>query len=103
MEAKTIKKDHILKLEVRRAIYNFILKYPGVYLSEISREMKVSKNNIAYHLHYLKKRDLIVEKSVDRYTRYYAARKIGREHIKAINILRIKTSLHIVLFLSFVP
>jgi len=85
---------------MRRVVYNFILKYPGVYLREISRETMIPKSTIEYHLRYLKKMDLIVAKNGDRYTRYYVSGKIGREHKKALSILRKKTPLHIALFLS---
>ncbi len=33
--------DDILTLEIRGGIYNFILKYPGLHLREISRRMDI--------------------------------------------------------------
>jgi len=94
-------KNYFLELESRRKIYQFILKHPGVYLREISRELKVPKSTIDYHLRYLKKRDFIIAKSEDKYTRYYVLQNVSREHKKALSIIRKKTPRHIILFLSF--
>ena len=97
---KTKKKDHFLELEARRKIYHFILNHPGTYLREISREIKVPKSTTDYHLHHLKKLDLINIKSEDRYTRYYVSQKIGRHAKNSLNALRKRTALHMVLILS---
>ncbi|MCK4365591.1 MAG: ArsR family transcriptional regulator [Thermoplasmatales archaeon] len=70
-------------------------------MREISREIKVPKSTIEYHLRYLKKIELILARESGAYTRYFVAQKIGLKHKKALGILRKKTALHIVLILSF--
>ena len=68
---------------------------------EISRELKVPKSTMEYHLRYLKKQELIVTKKVGRYIRYYALQKISRKDEAALSILRNKNPLHIALINLF--
>ena len=93
-------KDYVLDLLSRRKIYHFILKHPGTYLREISRELKIPISTIVYHLHYLKKADLINTRSQGRYIRYYIKEELGRQSKEALSALRNKTALHIALILS---
>ena len=94
------KKDYILDLEARRIIYNFLKIHPGVYLREISRIIKIPKTTLSYHLRYMKKNGLITSKKDGEYLRYYADRDIGTFEKKVLNIIRKKTLLHIILYLS---
>jgi len=94
------KKEHVLELEIRRLIYNFILKHPGVYLRQISRQLQIPKTTLDYHLRYLNKNNLISDKKDGEYLRYFADEKIGVYEKKVLNIIRKKTYLHIILFLS---
>ena len=94
------KKNHILELEIRRIIYNFILEHPGVYLLEISREIKIPKTTLDYHLRYMSKNKLISSKKYGEYLRYFVYESISRNEKKIINILRNKTCLHLILYLS---
>ena len=96
---KIIEKN-ILQLEPRRKIYSFILNHPGVHFREISREMKIPRSTLDYHLHYLKKNELILVRKSGLYTRYFVSQTIGRDEKKAFSVLRKKTALHIVLVLS---
>ena len=77
----------ILKLEKRRKIYNYILKYPGVHLSELSKKLDIPKTTLFYHLNYLKKHELVLVKTVDRFSRYYGVRKVGEKNKKLIDFL----------------
>ena len=95
-----INKNYILELEPRRKIYHFILKHPGTYLREMSREIKVTKSTTDYHLHHLKKLGLINSKTKGRYSRYYVTQKVSRNAKVSLNALRSKTALHIALILS---
>ena len=52
-------KEEILKLESRKLIYNYILEHPGLHFRELSRELKIPKSTLEYHLSYLKKLELI--------------------------------------------
>ena len=96
-------KEDLLQLETRRMIYNFILKYPGLYLSELSRRLNIPKSTTYYHLKYLKKRGFLVEKYNDRYTRYYVTKKIGEIDKKILNLLRQEVPRNIVLFVFRYP
>jgi predicted transcriptional regulator len=96
---KKIQKN-ILQLEPRRKIYNFILNHPGVYFREISRELKIPKSTLEYHLRYLKKNELILARKSGVYTRYFVSQEIGRNEKRAFSVLRTKTALHLVLVLS---
>ena len=92
-----------LEQENRREIYKFILKYPGLHLREISRKMNIPKSTMIYHLHYLKKRNLIVTKSESGYSRYYISYEIGRKNKVVLNILRQETPRRIILYLLRFP
>jgi len=94
-----ISKDDILKLETRRTIYDFIMKYPGLHLREISRRTNIPLSSLKYHLNYLEKLDLFISKADHRYKRYYIAKTVGKKDKEILNLLRQETPLRIVLML----
>ena len=100
---KAINDKEIFELEIRRKIYNFITKYPGLHNREISRKMDLSKSSLCYHLSFLKKRELILEKSDGIYTRYYPAKKFGIEEIKIFNLLRQDLPLKVIVYIETYP
>ena len=79
--------DDALDFKRRIEIYNFILKYPGLHLSELSRKLNIPKSTMFYHLNMLKKHSFIVSKSNNRYTRYYAANNLSEIEKKFLNFL----------------
>jgi len=85
--------------EARREIYNYILKYPGLHLSELSRKMNIPKSTINYHLNHLKKQEYIIKKPADKYTRYYIANNVGENEKQILHLLRQETPREIVIFL----
>lgn len=89
----------ILKLEKRRKIYNYILKNPGVHLSELSKKLDIPKTTLFYHLNYLKKHELVLVKTVDRFSRYYGISKVGEKNKKIFVILRQEIPCKIMLYL----
>jgi len=93
------KRKDILKLEKRREIYNFITKYPGLHMREISRRMNIPLGSLKYHLNYLKKRDIILYINNQGYKRYYVRQNIGRKEKEILNILRQEIPKRIVLLL----
>lgn len=95
-----ILKEDILKLKTRQEIYNFILKYPGLHLREISRRMNISLGGLRHHLNYLKKHGLIVTKTHGRYTRFYVIQKVDEKEKEIINLLRQEVPRKIILLLS---
>lgn len=92
-----MKDQDLIGLEIRRRIYNYILKYPGLHFREISREMKIPKTTLSYHLEYLKNREFILSKSDGRFVRYFAAKKTGNKDKKLLNIIRNDTTRHVIL------
>ena len=95
--------EDILELETKRKIYNYVLEYPGLYLSELSRNLDIPRTTLTYHLHYLEKLNLITEKNGGRYTRFYATNNVSRSDKKLLNFMRQKTFRNIIFFLFKYP
>lgn len=87
----------------RREIYQCITKYPGLHFRELSRKLRISTSTLNYHLNYLKKRGLIIERSDDRFIRYYPKNKIGEKYKKVLNLLRQETPKKIMIFIIAGP
>jgi len=83
--------NNILKLEIRQKIYNLISKNPGLHLRELSRRIDIPFATLRYHIHFLKKHNLISEKNNSHYTRYYIVNKISVKDKKILSLLRNKT------------
>jgi len=94
-----MEKRNVLKLEMRRMIYNLILKHPGLHIREIQRRVNMPYTSLKYHLDYLVKRDLIVSKTYRRYQRYFVKDSMSCESKKIISLLREKTTNDIIIFL----
>jgi len=91
--------ENVLTLEIRREIYNLVLKYPGLHLREISRRMYIPFSTLKYHLDYLEKHEILHGKSDGRYIRYYVEYKVGRREKQILNLLRLDTPRNIILYL----
>ncbi len=96
-------KELALKLEIRRKIYNHILKSPGLHEREISRELNIPLSTLDYHLFYLKKRNLVTTHQDKGYTRYYSTGKVSMKDKQVLSILRQRVPRQIVLFLLLHP
>jgi len=94
-----MKKRGIIKLKTRKSIYNYIVKHPGLHFRELSRELKIPKSTLDYHLTFLKKLELIKVKSNGRYNRYYAMNKVDRRDKELLNVLRQDVPLKLVIHL----
>ena len=94
-----MEKRNVLKLEMRRMIYNLILKHPGLHIREMQRRVNMPYTSLKYHLDYLVKRNLIVSKTYRRYQRYFTKDSMSQESKKIISILREKTTNGIIIFL----
>jgi len=93
----------LIVLEIRRRIFRFIIKYPGLHLRELSRKLAVPKTTLNYHLRYLEKEGFLVAKHDDRYTRYYAAKTVGNIEKEILGFIRQETPRRIILFLFLYP
>ncbi len=87
-----------LELKIRRRIYNFILKYPGLHFRELMRKLNLPNGTLGYHLKYLEKRGLITARPGEGYVRYYIINNIGTDQKKMFHILRQETPRNIILF-----
>lgn len=63
--------------------------------------MKIPKTSLAYHLNYLKKRDLIDIKYENKYKRHYISQNYGSKDKKYLGMLRNPITKDIILFLCF--
>lgn len=87
--------------EKRKQIYNYIMRYPGLHNREISRKLNIPKSTLLYHLNYLKKRGLIVDKDDGSYLRYFASDKILANDKELFAILRKRIFRNILLVLAY--
>jgi DNA-binding MarR family transcriptional regulator len=95
-----MKPEELTKLGPRRNIYQYVLNYPGLHLRQLARDLGMSYSTIKYHLDYLIKNDLIVQKTESKYLRYYVKDKVGTDEKTLILLLRKKVSREmLVLFL----
>lgn len=94
-----VKRD-ILTLELRQKIYNYILKHPGLYQSEISRSLKIPKSTLIYHLSYMKKNKILTSKNFEGHNKYYINDKIGTKEKEILELLRRETPRRIILCLK---
>ena len=92
-------KEQILYLKTRKKIYDYILKYPGLHLRELCRQLNIPKSSLEYHLNYLKKNDLVSFIPEKHYKRYYIKEKIGKNDEKLIKLFRQKVPRKIILLL----
>jgi DNA-binding transcriptional ArsR family regulator len=83
-----ISNENILKLEIRKRIYNLVSEQPGLHLRELERKMNISFGSLRYHLNYLEKQGLIITKTDHRYTGYYVSREVSQKDKEMFNLLR---------------
>jgi predicted transcriptional regulator len=95
-------RKRVLENKTRRDIYNFILKYPGLHFSELSRKLDIPKSTLLFHLNYLGRCGFIAIKTEARYTRFFVEKSYGSLERKIIHILRQDTLRNIVLYIGVV-
>ena len=93
-------RQRTLENKTRHDIYNFILKYPGLHFSELSRKLDLPKSTLLFHLNYLERCGVIVTKTEGRYTRFFVEKSFGSFERKIINILRQDALRNIVLYIG---
>lgn len=100
MGNKLMGKNEYLEAKIRSNTYNYILKYPGLHVRELSRKLGLPKSTLIYHLRYLKKYGFLEEKIDKFYVRYYASRNIDRSYKNIIDLFRQETSRRVILYLA---
>lgn len=94
---------NILELETRRKIYDFIQKFPGLHVREISRRLEIPFSTLQYHLRFLEKRELVKAKDDGKYIRYFIYSKFGRKEKDVVDFIRKKTTRSMIFyFLTFI-
>ena len=79
------------------------LKYPGLHLRRLSRELNIPKTTMEYNLRYLEKQGLIVIKSEGKYHHFYVAKRVGNIDKKVLSTLQKDIARKIILFLFLYP
>lgn len=86
-------------IDLRRKIYQLVLKNPGLHENKIADIIKISNQLADYHLSYLEREGLIVSAKEEGYKRYYVKGEIGSIDRKKLSLLRQEIPLKIVLLL----
>jgi len=98
-----VNEGEYLDLKTRGDIYNFVTRQPGLHLDEISKKMNIPKDNISYHLGYLKKLGVLMEIFDDENARYYVTKKISEREREMLHLLRQDVPIKIIMFLLINP
>lgn len=92
------KDEKILQLENRKRIFEIVKKNSGCHFREIERRSGIAHGTLKYHLNFLAKHGLIVEKKDGNNVRYFS--KDIKEDFEIISLLRQKSTRQIILFLT---
>ncbi len=93
------KKDKVLELELRNKIFLLVSKFAGCHLRDLERKSNIPYTTLKYHLHFLVKNDLILEKKEKGFDQYFP-KEIKYEDIEILSLLRQTNIRRILLFLS---
>jgi DNA-binding MarR family transcriptional regulator len=85
--------------EIRKKIFDYISKYPGLHFREISRKLNIPKSTVSYHLKFFEKNNLITSKNECKCTRFYIANTNGAEYKKILHFIRQDTPCNILLYM----
>lgn len=89
-----------LELDVRKKIYDCIVKQPGIHFREIQRIVKIATGSLDYHLHFLHKHGVLRTEKYGKYVRYYALTKnFTQEEKDILSFLRQEKIRHILIYL----
>jgi predicted transcriptional regulator len=100
-------KEAPLDLELRRRLYEYVGKYPGMHLREVARALDIHPSHAKYHLQRLEKNDLVSSRHEDGYWRFWPRvesrvgfrDRLSRQEKSIMSILRRPVPLHITLIL----
>lgn len=93
-----------LELDTRKRIFEAIRASPGIHLRELERCLSVAVGNLQYHLHYLEKRNLIMQMRDEQFVRYFVKDKELDDNGRMVmSFLRKKACRHILVTLMEEP
>ncbi len=90
--------DDAIKLDSREKIFSIIGENPGLHFREVQRRAEIATGALQYHLDYLKKKHLIREEKVGKFSRFYSIRA-PEINTQLMSLLRQESVRAIVLFL----
>ena len=90
-------KVNTLSLKIRKDIYDYIRDHPGIHLRKLSRDMKISKTTLSYHVDKLIKSDLVTASNINCFQRLYILESSVVKYKKILDVLRNKTQRYILL------
>ncbi len=90
-------KEDALELETRRAIYEYIAKYPGTYLRAIEKATGFQMGLLEYHLQYMEKHGILSSEDDGYRKRYFVKEEVQYLDKAVISILRQKTPREIII------
>jgi predicted transcriptional regulator len=88
----------VLELETRKSIYNLVKEHAGSHFRDIERKTSLAASSVKYHLDYLGKHDLIIEKKDGNNIRYFP-KLITSQNNQLLMLLRQKSIRNILLHL----
>jgi len=87
-DALAHKKEDLLQLDTRRAIYDYVKRCPGAHLRGVEREVGLPFGQVLYHLDYLERNGLVVAKKDGGFKRYFVTNHIGRKEKQFLSMFR---------------
>ena len=84
------KRQGIITFETRKRIYTYVLQHPGVHLRDISRNLNLNINNLYYHIKFLERQELLFEKKIHGYSRFFIRKTVGNAEKQLLCFLRKK-------------
>ncbi len=91
--------EDVLELENRRRIYQLLLKYPGMYLREMEKELGLAVGVLEYNLSYLEKKEILMVEREGNRKRYFIREGFSWGDKITVGLLRQEIPRRIVIFL----
>lgn len=91
--------DGALDLENRRRIYQLLLKYPGMYLREMEKELGLAIGVLEYNLSIMEKKEILMVEREGNRKRYFVREQFSSADKATIALLRQEIPRRIVIFL----
>jgi predicted transcriptional regulator len=91
--------EDVLELENRRRIYQLLLKYPGMYLREMEKELGLAVGVLEYNLSYLEKKEILMVEREGNRKRYFIREGFSWGDKITVGLLRQEIPRRIVIYL----
>jgi len=93
------KREKVLELDKRRTVFEIVRKNEGCHFREIERRSGLAHGTLKYHLGFLVRHGLVMEKKDGKNVRYFSEEISGGD-VEIISLLRQKGTRQIVLYLA---